>query len=291
MNGRFPTDGTIRQYLLGQLDDQADLENTLSEQMLFDDGLSEIVDAHEDEIIDDYLDGTLNAADKKAFKEYFLQPRERREKLRFAGLLRRQIKGTSAETRGDVLPGPGSNVVDHGLGNLPVHWRSHFRTYCELATLALLVILGSVYLARIHQDMKAASQVQKELESKLAQERERSAALDNQLRQSPAPVVRLTFFASFRDVNDIQQVEIKPSTQRINVEIRLQDASQRTYDVRLEDPIGQTIWLQKGLKPSSSDLYFELPREVLKAAHYSLFVSPEPSGRAREYRFQARITQ
>src|SRR6516225_677122 len=88
MNGSLSTEHAIRQYLLGKLNDQDGLEDSLSLQILTDDELSEIADVIEDEIIEDYLDGTLSATDKKAVEEYFLSPVERKEKLRFAKLLR-----------------------------------------------------------------------------------------------------------------------------------------------------------------------------------------------------------
>ena len=88
MNGSLSTEHAIRQYLLGRLNDQDALEDSLSLQILADDELSDIADVIEDELIEDYLDGTLSATDKKAFEEYFLSPVERKEKLRLAKLLR-----------------------------------------------------------------------------------------------------------------------------------------------------------------------------------------------------------
>src|SRR5215470_6143486 len=77
----------IRQYLLGKLDEQAEVEEKLSECIFTNDKMTDIVDSVEDEIIEDYLDGSLDPADKNAVEKYFLQAPERKEKLRFMRLL------------------------------------------------------------------------------------------------------------------------------------------------------------------------------------------------------------
>src|SRR2546423_822923 len=124
----LPAESVIRQYLLGRLDDQDKLESSLSEQMLFDEELSETVDSIEDELIEDYLDGALNDADRKAAEEYFLRPPERKEKLRFARLLRSRFeKKQAAVTKKtlDVAHEPVRKLTNGGSGRLrALHWLS-----------------------------------------------------------------------------------------------------------------------------------------------------------------------
>src|SRR5262245_56994617 len=92
MKSSRPNENVIRQYLLGKLNDQKELEEELSDQMFFDDDLSQMVDSIEDEILDDYLDGALSRADTQAVKEYFLCPPERKDKLQFARVMRRYFE-------------------------------------------------------------------------------------------------------------------------------------------------------------------------------------------------------
>ncbi len=115
MNSSLPDRRVIREYLLGRLDEQEELESNLSEEILFSDELSEMVESIEDEIIEEYLDGALDSADKNAVDEYFLRPPERKEKLRFARLLRHHFE-TKQETTlvmppVDILPIPCSDVT------------------------------------------------------------------------------------------------------------------------------------------------------------------------------------
>ncbi|PYV53574.1 MAG: hypothetical protein DMG98_20685, partial [Acidobacteria bacterium] len=82
----------VRQYLLGRLDEQADLEDNVSDGILFNDEMTDIVDSIEDEIIEEYLEGSLSSVDREAVDKYFLQPPERQEKLRFAKLLKHHFE-------------------------------------------------------------------------------------------------------------------------------------------------------------------------------------------------------
>src|SRR5215510_13627422 len=92
MNRNLPDRSLIREYLLGRLDTKEELEHQLSQDIVFNDEVAEMVESIEEEIIEDFLDGTLDSADKDAVDRYFLRPRERQEKLRFARLLRQHFE-------------------------------------------------------------------------------------------------------------------------------------------------------------------------------------------------------
>ena len=299
MKGSFPSEDTIRQYLLGRFDAQDELENSLSQQILFDDELPEIVDSIADEIIEDYLDGTLNAPDKKAVEEYFLRPSERKEKLQLARLLRHhfEVQGkVQAETQRDIWPGPVPPVMNDGTGGaLILAPRSYFRTYGQFALLVLLSVSAFIYLARVRQGLQsqiAASQkIQRQLEGDLAQERERSANLTKQLQELQPPVVTLAFLGDFRGQGDAREVKIMQYTERIHVEVKLRGAPANAYNVRLETPAGERIWSQTGLKPSSGGLRFEMPRKGITTGPYCLLVNPLPGHLTKRYCFRAKIIQ
>src|ERR1700756_3450496 len=93
MKSNLPDRSLIREYLLGRLDNEKELEEQLSHDILFNDELSEMVESIEEEILEDFLDGTLDSADKDAVNTYFLQPPERKERLQFARLLRNHFEG------------------------------------------------------------------------------------------------------------------------------------------------------------------------------------------------------
>src|SRR5437763_12717614 len=111
MNHNYPEENTLRQYLLGRLDDQEEVETNLSMQILVSDELSEIVDSIEDDIIEEYLNGTLNPADKRDVEEYFLRSPERKDKLQFASLLRSSYETTPVSGDGGNQTKPDSGPI------------------------------------------------------------------------------------------------------------------------------------------------------------------------------------
>src|SRR6201987_1936915 len=106
MKSNLPDRSLIREYLLGRLDNEKELEEQLSHDIFSNDELSEMVESIEEEIIEDFLDGTLDSADKDAVNRYFLRPPERREKLRFARLLQHHFEEQNelVGTRSDAIP-------------------------------------------------------------------------------------------------------------------------------------------------------------------------------------------
>src|SRR5262249_3246821 len=169
----------VRQYLLGRLDEETGLEEKMSESIFLNEKMTEIVDSVEDEIIEDYLEGSLDPADKNAVDKYFLQAPERKEKLRFAKLLTFHFKKKSL----DVSP----HVIDRNFTQASA-WYSNFRTYGMFAALAL-VVAGSLIYANGLRHTRAR------LERQLAQEKERSSALAAQAELLQPTIVPLTLVA------------------------------------------------------------------------------------------------
>lgn len=293
MNSNFPSDQKIRQYLLGNLDSQSDLENSLSEQLFLNTELSERAEMIEDEIIEEYLDGRFSVAEKTAIEGYFLRPPERKEKLQLERLLRDhfEIKG------GDVAKKKqnGTGETTHSAGQKPssriLHWRSDWRTYGGLAAI-LLIALSAAYTFRLNHEwqsqLEAARKNQAQLQDQLAKERERSATLATQLEELHPPEVVLTFLGpTFRDSADTQVIKIRPWTQRMRVEIGLPGAASGDYSVRLETKAGKVIRSEPRVTASSGALRFEMPTEGIVTGVYCLIVSSRPD----PYCFQATVSQ
>lgn len=290
MKNDSPTKETIRQYLLGRLDDQSDLEMRLSEQIFFDDELSETVDWIEDEIIEDYLDGAVSASDRAAIEEYFLRPAERREKLQLARLLRSHFQMTgNPDGKKNLVPYESlSNREDKAGPALSSHWLLQTRTWCELAALVLLLAGGLIYVSGLrHQfdsQLAASGQAQIRLDAELAQERERSASLAKQLQEAQPPIVILTFLGPVFRGGGSQVIDIAPWTQQIRVELDLPGAPSGAYDVRLESASGRPIWSQAGVTAVSGGLRFEMPAQSLSPGTYCLKVG----SRSESYCFRVR---
>src|SRR5262249_31605802 len=100
----------VREYLLGRLDEQTEIEGRISDNIFLNDEMTDVVDSVEDEIIEEYLEGSLAPADKLAVDQYFLQAPERKEKLRFARLLKRHF---------ETQPAHAVIAESRNLGNSP----------------------------------------------------------------------------------------------------------------------------------------------------------------------------
>lgn len=79
----------ISQYLLGELSDNE--QQAFEERLLKEHGLWEMVNVVEDQLIDEYLSGTFPESRRKTFEEKFLASPDRKEQLRFAKAMNRNL--------------------------------------------------------------------------------------------------------------------------------------------------------------------------------------------------------
>lgn len=291
----IPDPHQIRQYLLGRLDENDELENTVSERILYQNDAAELADLIEDDMIEEYLDGTLDTADRHDFEKYFLQPAERKERLLLAKLLRDRFQSTpehGVSRRPELNALPSTDFATAG-GALPqsVPHYSFLRTYGQLAALALICIVSAIYIFSLQKN-------QGRLEASLVQERDRSVALENQseLLQSRTPPLYLVSDSARSAGGQIPYVEIKPSTELAVIDLALRSkASGNIYDVVLQKTGGmEPIWAAKlpGVTSPSGDarLVFDLPVQGIEPGRYSLKVSPAGSESSDRYEFEIRVT-
>jgi hypothetical protein len=286
----------VREYLLGRLDDREEIESKVSDDIFFSDDISEMVDSIEDEIIEEYVEGTLDSGERKAVEEYFLRSPERREKLRFFRILRSYLETKPdrvVEPQTEVLPVSGQGTGRDRVAGKSSLWGSRIFAYGQLAALILLSILGLSY-------MSGAGKKRALLESDLARERQHSASLAAEVSQLQTPMILLTLAEDrSREAGArVPRIEIRPSTERIVVEIALTNPRTASYAVQLETRGGnEPVWAARLLpfvSPSGdARLRFDLPAQSLESGGYSLLVSSNPStsGSRKYYDFEVRVTK
>jgi hypothetical protein len=270
----------IRQYLLGRLDEQRELEEQLSDSILHE-AMIDTVESVEDEIIEEYLGGSLNAEHKQAVEKYFLRPPQRQEKLRSAQLLERYF-----ETRASRY----STTNGEKLVRTHIPGFSQLRTYSAFAALALVIISTFVYVNNVRLGRER-------LENELAKEREHSSNLATQAELVQPSIVPLTVVAdrSRGPEAPIPQIDLKSSTQRVVVEIALQHAGSGPYDVHLENKAGdRTMWSAKLLPIISTAgdarLVFDVPARTFQSDTYSFVVTStsDTGASTKHYDFQVK---
>ena len=294
MKSNLPDRSQIREYLLGRLDNEKEIEERLSHDIFADDEVSGMVEAVEEEIIEDFLDGTLDSADSNAVGTYFLRPPERKEKLRFARLLRNHFEespqsiGPISEARHSAYTNVAGTTSEY---REPIPWWIHFKTYGQPAAFVVLVFGSLLYISTLQRK-------EARLESQLAQEREHSASLVKETPTLESSLIPLTLVAdrSRGDDSQIPHIEIKPSTRRIMVEIALQGHSPGPFNVQLETKAGNGPRWSARLLPlisSSGDtrLVFDLPTQGMDSDVYSFLVSSPlaGSGRGKYYDFRVEL--
>ena len=131
-----------------------------------------------------------------------------------------------------------------------------------------------IYVSRLHNRQAL-------LEADLTSERTRSEQLAQVVTDLQAPVVSLTLAQErVRSGTGIRPIDIKPSTERISVEIALASHPKAlSYNVQLSAPQStEPIWAASVLPLVSSAgdvrLKLELPARGLQAGIYTLVVSP-----------------
>ncbi|SRR6266851_474948 len=284
----------LREYLLGRLDDDEAAELKISESILIDEELAEVAESVEDEILEEYVDGTLHSADRKAVEEYFLRPPERQRKLRFIETIERHFAGKlqPALEGGGILAKERPQGIHPGRGDSDrfAWWRDPLWAYGQVAAVILFGVGAASYVA-VMQHKETV------LQQDLAQEKVRSSILMKQVSQLQPPIVVLSLVTSrprgANEREEMPRLDIKPSTERIVVEVEVQHLQAGAYKVRLEAQGDEApIWAAT-LLPIVSDngdarLVFDLPVKQLRSGVYSLAVSePAGNGEAKHYDFEA----
>jgi CHAT domain-containing protein/Flp pilus assembly protein TadD len=119
----------LRRYLLGQLADDAREE--IEKELMASDELFEELLVVEDEIIDDYLGGRFDKAQRVAFESHFLATPERQEKLRFGRSFKRYL---SSQASSNLIPKTSSSPA-------PWAWtRTVFSSPLRIAVVAIIAV-------------------------------------------------------------------------------------------------------------------------------------------------------
>jgi len=284
----------VREYLLGRLENNKELEERVSHEICVNDDLLEMVESIEEEIIEDFLDGSLDPADKDAVDGYFLRPPERKEKLRFARLLRNHLEQKQDFVNTQKVMLGVTKVRPESLDDRSPHFgQFHLRNYGGLAAIALLTVAGLFYISGIRKNRTR-------LEAELAQERQRSATVAKVEQVSQASMVALTLVSdrSRGDGTQIPNIEITPSAQRIVVEIALTGSSRGPFDVVLQTKgKNQPIWTARLLPLISASgdarLVFDIPAKGIASDVYSFVVSSSlpRSGGPKHYDFRITVAE
>ncbi|MDX2029118.1 MAG: hypothetical protein SF339_00490 [Blastocatellia bacterium] len=199
----------IRQYLLGQLPD--DRQARVEEEFMVDDGIYTDLLVEEDEIIDDYLRGGLNPAERDSFERYFLAAPERRQKLAIARSFHAYIDARRKEP------------VDRRESAAEPWWRKWFGggssnfemiAYAPLAATVIIAVIGGTWM---YQRMEQARQSERVAQEQLLSLQQREMDLRKQVAQAESALTARNREAEARQSameQEIAQLKQQPSVAR-----------------------------------------------------------------------------
>jgi hypothetical protein len=279
MENRMITDADIREYLLGRLDSDLELVESIDEKILTDPEFSVSVDVIEDEIIEQYLEDSLKSEDRRAVERHFLRPPERQHKLRTARLVSRYLEG---ESRNVTTENPAPARRQFNV--LRVGWAlPSFRTCAEIAASTVLVI-SILTLLNQRRELDIAI---KQAGEKLSQERQRSAASNQQLQnafQSLQPAVAMLNLVRpglQRGEAQLPEVKLNSGTRLLYVEVALPSGAPGSSRVELRHS-GKMIWSRNGVDavavPGGAILRLDIPADLLAQGACELLVKPAGDG-------------
>jgi hypothetical protein len=257
--------------LLGRLESDSELVESIDEQVLTDTKFSISVDVIEDEIIEEYLEGSLNSEDMRAVERHFLRPPERQHKLKTARLISQYFEAESRKQ-----PAPARNLFNaFRIGQvLP-----SFRTCAEIAAFAVFIISTLVFWnQRLELDIAL-----KQMNQQLGQERERLAITNQQLQNAlhslPPAIAMLNLVRPGRQRGDMEipEVKVNPGTRTLHVEVALLSGTPGKYRVELRHA-ERTVWSRDDVDVTTVSggaiLRVDIPAEVLPQGKCELAVMP-----------------
>jgi hypothetical protein len=276
---RMITDANIREYLLGRLDPNLELVESIDEKILMDPEFSISVDVIEDEIIEEYLEGSLNSEETRAVERHFLRPPERQRKLKTARLFSRYLESESRNVTTEQ-PAPARSLLKVFRDG----WAfPSFRTCAEIAASAVFVI-SILTLSNQRRELDIA---RKQVGEQLSQERQRSAASNQQLQnalQSLQPAVAmLNLFRPGlqRGKLELPEVKVSSGTKLLYVEVALSSSAPGSSRVELRHS-GEMVWSRDEVDaiavPGGAILRLDIPADVLTQGTCELVVKPAREG-------------
>jgi hypothetical protein len=268
---------SLREYLLGRLDGSECAE--IDEKIFADNNFAETVGLAEDEIIEDYLEGTLSGPERQAAEDHFFQSPEHLHKLHFAQLLRRQL----GKKKHSDYPRPISPPIPKAF-----YWAAAISI---VVLLALTTGLG-IYTAKLRGEVAAERAKNKTLQDVLELTRQRikqdprlqqDEQVQNQEQNGGQEIsVVISPIPIDREVGATTLTKYHSGAKWLEIHIALIDFSAPTYSAVLKTAKGQEVWSGTNLKASVPGklLVLKVPYKLLSPGTYSLLIN------GREYGFR-----
>jgi hypothetical protein len=235
----------IRAYLLGRIRPEEELSAEFDQRMLADPEFSLLIDIVEDEILEEYVDGGLAAADIEAVENHFLTPPERQSKLRRMRLISRHIAGLGLEkatTPAEVV------LRDGSPGRRRIAIFPSVRTWAEIAA-GLVLVSCITYFWNQQNDLRLAVQQSRQ---ELAQSNQAQAERPVSGAQAAVVTLNLVVPGLSRGDHALPDVHLPAGATTLHLSVALNAQAAGPLSVRLEQDAAvawsSEEWIAKPVK-------------------------------------------
>jgi hypothetical protein len=276
-------DALLRQFLLGKVDDEVRAQ--IESLFLTDAAMRERVHAAEQDLIEDYLEDSLNADDKERFVLRYAKTPEERRKLRIARSIKDWAMAESAASvSGSSAPGDADLRESRKSFWDRLRWRPVF-VVPAVAVIVLAIVLAIIGVNRW-------------------QEQRRQFAIEQELAQlnSPASLREVQPGVEVLTLNPLtlrgsdSNAEVKPLVNAPLLELRLRSFRPERYSSyevvvrRIDD--GRTYRISNLLIDDSGILRVRLSPRILSRGTYQVRLTglntEGSAGAEEEYQFTVR---
>jgi hypothetical protein len=283
MNQKPMTKTVAKRFLLGTVDDSE--REQIESRLIIDPDTEETILIAEDELVEDYLEGSLSASDAARFLEQYAYGARQRRKLRIAESIKEYA-------RAEIQRGQsGSSALQKLRRFISLRWLSERRLYIPIAVVvATLIIVTAVWLAKWNNQRMRDNNLHLAIEVELIELNSPA-----NLRENPPQMLSLVIpSVSLRSVNS--PAEITPQTANRVIELQLlwpQKEEFQTYVAALRRVGGTEEFTIANLhaeqKLGGKVVRLRLPAQSLAPGLYhtslSAIASDGTPGPAEEYDF------
>jgi hypothetical protein len=260
----------LKSYLLGLAAAEQQLE--IEEWLINPDNDMTPLEVAEDELIEEFLDGSLNALELRQFHAHFLAGAGRKEKLQFVDSLRRTAsRQTPRQSLGTALA---AFFPRHGVLG-----------YAIPALTALIIIAGALAVVttvrlqrelRSMRDQIAAFDQEREAVAQLKRQQETLQQALADVNSWPAgAVLRVSLLPGIsRSPANIPSIVITPGTRVIQLSLTLTENNFGRYRATILDGSSREVWRVDNQPAGRTDqgtaLTITVPSQVLPPGDYSI---------------------
>jgi len=236
MDNPLINEATIRACLLGRIGPERETSAQIDERMLADPEFSLLIDVIEDEILEEYVDGVLTAADIEAVENHFLTPPERQRKLRRMRLISRHVTDLAEENKEEAEARPQAGSPKRAR----VLTFPRTRIWAEVAA-ALALVSGTIYFWDQQRELRAAVNESRQEAALLKQAQARTPQVTN------AGVVSLNLLVPglSRGNQDLKQVHLTPNDETLQLAIPLSVRPKGRLSAQLKQR-NAVVWSSEG---------------------------------------------